>query len=431
MKGIVNRELNERAAPSVNALMTNAYSESKELNVLDATHGDEYDGDDTWYQLDNGNYVWAGAVDLVSDDQNLTEEDKIQYLISYRKIIGRGIPDKWETEVPDRLYFTPVRIGTKEASIRVNEMIPDLFVNSIAQSVKNFPAERKHVFIYIHGFQPIIPSLGMELLNGFTQNYMTHQDKKIAKLIMMTWPAQSISRKYVDDRAIRAGQQFTANHLFEVFKKLSVALHAQDRCLNLVLHSFGHQLLNGMVNPPPSVAGMSHKVFENIFFMAPDITYLSVKQGGASLPNYYVSNGGNTNVYNYDGLTSLTDNIYAFHDESDYVLYSSTQKFVKDASAMSQTDDYRNLGNYGNMLLAGAQMLPGLQFRQVSKLTPSLPPIPFLHYPFQDLRNGPRKAVERVRNLRDYSGLTLFRLIANVGRFTDHHRYLFTHKPVV
>src|SRR4051812_13259583 len=99
MKGIVNRLLNERVAPSVNATHTNDYVESNELDVIDAVPGDEYEGSDTWYQLSNGNYVWADGVDLVADDQKLSEEDKIQYLISYRKIIGRGIPDKWETDV--------------------------------------------------------------------------------------------------------------------------------------------------------------------------------------------------------------------------------------------------------------------------------------------------------------------------------------------
>lgn len=429
MKAIVNRPLNERSEPSVNATITNVYSVNNEIEVVDALPGDDYDGDDTWYRLGNGNYVWSGAADLMPDDSRVAEEDKSQYVISFRKVFGNGCADLNSTEVPDRLYFAPVRMGTAQSSVRFNELIPQAFATGVAQSVSAMPSARKHVFIYIHGFQPMSGSLGLNLLDSFTRNYMTQPVKKIAKVLLMTWPAQSWGRKYIDDRTIKAGRHFTTHNLFDFFTELSAALALDNRSLNLVVHSFGHQLLNGILNPPPVLTSGANRIFENIFLMAPDITYLSMQPGGARLPNYDNNSDQAEHIFNYDNLNLLTRNIHVFYDEHDFVLYSSTKKFVSDHTSRQQTDGYRNLGNYGDTLFSGP--MANYTFRNIDQLPQAQPPVSLLQYPFQGLRRSHERAIQRARQIGDYGGINLGRIVLNRGRFTNRHRYLFTSKAVV
>ena len=446
MRGIINRAINERLSPGVNAPVSASYEEGEVVDVRETVLGDLYDGENVWYKLNTGGYVWSGGVYVQRDFSGLkNEKDRDQFLISYRKIKRDARPDLDTKEPPDRLYFTPLRLPADTESIRVNELTPEVWVQGIIDSIKVLNDNRKHVFIYIHGYQ-LFSSLKLDLLSSFVLNYMNHPANKIAKVLFMAWPGQGgPGRKTVDDRSIRAGQQFTENKLFRYFEILSDKLKEEQKYLNLVIHSFGHQLLNGMLNPEKEQESIPQRpIFENVFLMAPDVSHITVKKFNdikdAKLRNYFKDNEGKDYYYQYSLLPKMANKVYVFHDKYDYLLYSSTKKFVNKgelnkamtkADRLAITSNYRNLGNYGNCLIDQADWETGFEYRDVTKLVENAPLADLSDYPFQDIRKGPGKNVDTVWTDEDYDGINALRIIFNGKRFPDHHRYLFTCKPVV
>jgi hypothetical protein len=178
-----------------------------------------------------------------------------------------------------------------EAGIRFNHLLPDPFANGLMSSIDKLENKsRNHVFLYIHGFQPF-SSLKLDLFSGFVNNYMNHPKNKIAKVLFFVWPAQGLSRKRADDRAIESGRNFTKNQLFDTLKHLSDRLEEKNMFLNLVVHSFGHQLLNGMLEHFDCKTLSNKPIFKNVFLMASDVTHLALnqtsKETGFDLPNFF------------------------------------------------------------------------------------------------------------------------------------------------
>jgi hypothetical protein len=440
MRGIVTLAINERLKPSVNAPVTATYDEGNFVDVKKSVLGDFFDGDDLWYQLHNGHYIWSGGVDVRVDCADLSDQDREHFLISYRQVHPNGKPNLDTKIPPDSLYFTPVKLPADTENIRVNNLISGVFANAVMQSLTGLDVKRKHVFVYIHGYQ-LFSSLKLDLLSSFVLSYLTHPDNTIAKMLFMAWPGQGgPSRKTVDDRTIRAGQNFTAKGLFEPFKELSDKLKNQNKCLNLVVHSFGHQLLDGMLNHN-SALKIPDKIFENIFLMAPDVSHVTVKENGKVLRNYYKDKDGQDYLYKYAGLRNLANKVHVFYDKYDYLLYSSTKKFVekgdlKDAKTrearLAITADYRNLGNYGNTEIDNSERLvPDFNYIDVDKLFAGAPPTDLSDFPFREIRNNQRNNVDSVWTDADYDGINAGGIIFNMKRFPDHHRYLFTCKPVI
>ena len=440
MKGIINTEVNERQRPNVNSRILQFYAVGDTINIVESVLGDPFDGEDIWYKLTNDAFVWSGAVDLQVDSSGLSEEDRNQWLISYRKVRDDGRPDMFANTPADHLYFSPLKLPTDSSSVRLNDLVPNLFVNGIMNAVRNLANQRDHVFIYIHGFQ-LLSSLKLDLLESFVNNYMTHPGNKIAKVLFMSWPAQGgPARKTVDDRSIRAGQAFTEKGLWETFTLLSQALAAEGKFLNLVVHSFGHQLLNGMLNPASGAeSNLPGQIFENIFLMAPDVSHVTIKHGGEDLRNYFSDEGAEKFHYEYSRLKNIGKKVYIFHDKYDYLLYSSTKKFVGrnlkpdmlPIDRFNLTKDYRNLGNYGSRQTAFSELEPGFNFVSLEDLIANNEPIVTNDFSFRPIRKEPGRLVDKVWTDADYDGINAGRIILNMKRFPEHHRYLFTCKPVV
>ena len=447
MRGVINTEINERRTPGVNSPITTFYKVGAIVEIEEAVIGDPYEGDDLWYKLKNGCYLWSGGVDIEADSAGLAPEDHDQYLISYRNIHPDGRPNMNSKSPPDKLYFTPVRLPAESESIRVNELMPELFAESVMQSVRKFNRDRGNVLIYIHGYQPLFPSLKLDLFLGLVKSYLTHPLNSIAKVIFLSWPAHGgAGRKTTDDRSIKMGEHFSDMGMFKTFKVLSDKLKAEGRALNLIVHSFGHQLLNGMINPfpanpiPTDPTGLKN-VFENIFLMAPDISVHVTKKGGKTLNNYFQDRDGRSFLYMYSGLTMLAKNVYVFHDKYDYLLYSSTKKFVGSRNLrgidspekrFEITGDYRNLGNYGKVKIDQTIDEEKFEFIDVDKLVTDGTPGKFSDFPFRHIKGTrPANEIEKVYANFDYSGINGEWIIFNINRFGSHHRYLFTCRPVV
>jgi hypothetical protein len=130
-----------------------------------------------------------------------------------------------------------------------------------------------------------------------------------------------------------------------------------------------------------------------------------------------------------------------FYDKYDYLLYSSTKKFVEKGdlkhaktreARLAITTDYRNLGNYGNTEIDNNErLIPDFNYIDVDKLSAGAPPADLSDFPFREIRDNPRGNVDSVWNDADYTGINAGGIIFNMKRFPDHHRYLFTCKPVV
>src|SRR5688572_9793476 len=111
MRGIVNRAMNERTSPGVNAPVCGAYDEGEVVDVMETVLGDLYDGENIWYKLNTGAYVWSGGVHVQRDFSGLmNKKDADQFLISYRKVKRDNRPDMDTKEPPNTLYFAPLRL---------------------------------------------------------------------------------------------------------------------------------------------------------------------------------------------------------------------------------------------------------------------------------------------------------------------------------
>lgn len=432
MKGLVTMELNgRRQNPGVNAPISAFYSENQVVDIAEALIGDTYDGNNVWYKLKDGGYVWSGAIELIPECEHMMELDKHQFLISYRQAGPDGRIDLNNKIAAKELYFAPIVLPATHDSIKVNKLLPGPFATSVVQSVQKLnDPRRKHVFLYIHGYQAF-PSLKLNLFTQFVENYMTQPDNKIAKALFMVWPAQGLSRKKSDDRALEAGRAFTSNHLFDTFTELSRQLKNNGMYLNLIVHSFGHQLLNGMINPLPNGVG---QIFENIFLMAPDVTHLAVKKGGGKLRNYYFSGDDDKVHYLYAPLTTIGKNINVFYDDMDLLLYASTKKFVykSDRDDPAIMNDYRNLGNYGcSQISPATDVEKGFSFFSVLDLVKDGESGGLLNFPYCDMPVHTQRVVKRVRDLADYGAVKDLDIFFHLQRYPSYHRYLFTCKQVV
>lgn len=439
MRGYIIEHCNEREQPYVDALVTGTYDKGAIVEVVDTQEGDEYDAESMWYQLSNGAYIWSGAVNIARDGSALPEEERKQYLISFRQRDGDGRPDL-NTKIPaENLYFSSLNLPADVDYVTVNDLSPKEFAGQVLQLLAPVPAEREHVFIYIHGYQ-IISSLKLDLLSNFVQSYVTHKQNKIAKVLFFAWPAQGLGRKTVDDRSIKAGQRFTEKNLFGYWEELSTALGKNGRKLNLLVHSFGHQLLNGMLNPDPAHTNKipKSKIFENIFLMAPDITHLALKTGGIELINNFPDSDRKNYHYEFSKLKDLSNHVHVFHNKYDYLLHVSTKKFLEhrmrrnpDEAEIISVRNYRGLGNYGNVMISAAEQENGFIFWDVEELIRKSPDGDLYNFPFRRMRKKLKKCMDRIWDNSDYGEIHFFQTLFNIGRTPDHHRYVFTCKQVV
>lgn len=440
MRGFITENCNARELPAMDALITGVYNTGDLVEIERDAVGEEYDAEDLWYQLSNGTYVWSGAISIMRDGSALPPEERKQYLISYRKRNEEdGRPDLDPKSPAQKLYFTQLQLPANPDTIQVDELTPQEFAQQVVQLVAPVDAAREHVFIYIHGYQ-MISSLKLELLAHFVQSYMTHQNNKIAKVLFFAWPAQGLSRKTVDDRSIRAGQQFNEKKLFNYWEVLSKALSDNGRKLNLLVHSFGHQFLNGMLNPEKGQVDHipSNKVFENIFLMAPDITHMALQKDGVLLKNNFADSGIVEYHYQFSKLKDLASQVHVFHDKYDYLLHVGTKKFLEKRMRRSpdETDldlirKYRALGNFANLMIPDLQKETGFNFWDVEDLIKKNVEVDAYDFPFRTLKKKMTKSIDRLWNSSDYSEINFFQTLFSVGRTPDHHRYLFTCKQVV
>ncbi len=428
MKGIIIKNTYLRSRPSVNAQELAELDINETVFIADIVLGDEVDENDEWYRLREIGFVWSGAVQPDTTLDLPDSEDFIQYLISYRKTSPAGKPKTDSTDIPERLSFQRLVLPAMYENLALHQD-EDFFVGNIINDLrKSTVATKKHVILYVPGYQPL-PNLSFELWEAFVQHYFKHPSQSVAKVIFFSWPSHQLGRRTIDDRAIEAGKRFGANHLHSVITKLSEQLKLIGKTLNLVVHSFGHQLLNGFLNSGLPFNERS-RVFHRIFLMAPDITKESLRPpNGIFLKNFYTGSGhSGTSHYNLTEISSLALGTHIFWDKYDYLLHVSTRKFaekiVGTTEEYPQILDYRNLGNYQRKYI-----WQNVYHYDLQTLIPTGG-----DKGFKNLFDRPkwRRRMEEVADREEsYQDIGEFiALLLNNGKFTKHHRYLFTSKTV-
>lgn len=428
MKGIIIKYTHLRSRPSVNAPILAYLDIHETVLIQDIVLGDEVDENDEWYMLENQGFVCSEAVKPDSLLDLKDREDFTQYLISYRKTNPYGKPKTDSTDIPDSLSFQRLVLPALYENLNLHDDV-DFFVGNIINDLQNLQnAGKQHVILYVPGYQPL-PNLSFELWENFVQNYMEHPGQSVAKVIFFTWPSHQLGRKTIDDRALRAGQLFGANRLYEVIRKLSEQLADIGKTLNLVVHSFGHQLLNGFLNSGVTF-NSSSRVFHRIFLMAPDIVEGSMASpNGVDLTNYYGAN--EKSHYNLSGINKIAGETHVFWDKYDYLLHVSTRKFAQKILGTPEEEkeipNYRNLGNYGPKYTGS----PGIYYHNLQALLATSSD----QGRFKNLYDRPkwRKRMDRLMEGKaSYLdvGDTLT-LVLNNRKFARHHRYLFTSKAVI
>lgn len=427
MKGLIIKYTRLRSRPRVNAPTLADLDINETVFIRDIVLGDEVDENDEWYMLEDGGFVCAEAVMPDSPLRLRDTEDLTHYLISYRKTGPYGKPKTDSKDIPEKLSFQRLVLPAVYENLNLHDD-PDFFIENLVDDLNRLQnPNKKHVILYVPGYQPL-PNLSFTLWENFVQNYMEHPGQSVAKVIFFTWPSHQLGRKTIDDRSIFAGEQFGKNHLYTVFTKLSKALPA-GTTLNLVVHSFGHQLLNGFLNSGV-VFNDNSRIFHRIFLMAPDITEGAMASPwGIYVRNFYGGNGS-FSLYNLSKINKIARETHVFWDSYDYLLHVSTRKF---AEAVVGTDEeypqilnYRNLGNYGPKYNNPGVYYHNLQTILVNSTDKS---------GFINLSERP-KWKKRMDKLMNDQGSYLdvgdvFTLALNNGKFAKHHRYLFTSKAVV
>ncbi|SDF50441.1 Alpha/beta hydrolase of unknown function [Dyadobacter soli] len=431
MEGIINDDLDRQSQrPGPNGTQP-LLTKGTKVTIIRA----ENDGRTLWYVTSGGTKVIANKVELDAYS-GLSDLDKSHFFICYRANKA-GIPVIDMADAPSKLAFANLPPAPNR-DFKVMELFPEVWATGVTQAVTRLPESRKHVFVYIHGFD-WEPGLKLELVPQFVQSYLAHPQNSVANVLYFGWPSYGW-RKKADDRSIGYGEQFTRNGLFEYFEVLSRKLKEAGKTLNLVVHSFGHQLLNGMVNP-----GDGHSIptgiFENIFLMAPDITHLAVQKGGVQLRNMRRKFKGPHFHYNYTPLKQLAKNVHIYYDPSDYLLYVSSKQFNLNENtaafdprpdAEGLTTDFRNLGSYGDEIFKNdpnLQLEEGFNFYNVLDIIKnSTDPEPDpLYYGFLDNTDD---AMAKARE-GDYSGIKLLSTFWDRHFLMNHHAYLFSCRPVV
>lgn len=98
MKARVKVHLNERTQrPSVNAPNPSFLKPNDPIEIVDIINGDPIDGNNVWYELDNGAFVWSGGIEGVTSmnvDQVSSSNDYnslIKISNSLKSSLGKGI----------------------------------------------------------------------------------------------------------------------------------------------------------------------------------------------------------------------------------------------------------------------------------------------------------------------------------------------------
>jgi subtilisin family serine protease len=165
MKVTVNCNLNVRVGkPGLNAPSYQYLAPGSILEVDGKLYkGDSFDGIDTWYKDEAGNYYWSGGIKL-----NLLQTIELQEMVNYNKLV-QNIPDNWRVTEGKDIVIAIVDTGCsnhfalqnsikdKYNSIKNNKNVDDISNSSHGTFISGIIAARNNPMI--NGIAPQVQLL--------------------------------------------------------------------------------------------------------------------------------------------------------------------------------------------------------------------------------------------------------------------------------
>ncbi len=215
---------------------------------------------------------------------------------------------------------------------RIVKYRTNTFVGTIRSSLKKQAS--KNVLFFIHGYHPFKKELHIHLLDELVKYYSHSANQKgFGSIIFFSWPNMGLQWKE-DDEALNIGKTL-ATRYGDIFTGIKDVCEDEGGKFYLMCQSFGHHVLNGLVNHLKT----STPCFRKVFLLAADIPNQSLNsspQVGIHVPNRIGYNGRYTH-YNLTPLQFLSKEIHVFYDLYDVILTASKKSFLKKYERLGKT----------------------------------------------------------------------------------------------
>ena len=170
--------------------------------------------------------------------------------------------------------------------------------------------EHRDVLFFIHGHRLWLPGLRLGLLRELHDRYVAGPRGPVGVIVFFSWPDRGWPWSE-DDEAYASGDA-----LFARGAGLLAALRdAADGRLHLLVQSFGHHLLAGMV--ARAVAdGHDRPPFRSCLLAGADVPQSSIRCGGVTV----TSRGDAGRSYRFDQMHRLAERTVVYYDPHDRIL---------------------------------------------------------------------------------------------------------------
>ncbi len=197
MRALIIENTFSKERPNTFSKNVKEYARGMIVELSEPVFSEEAGSDSQWYNLEDSSeaaneYLPEDCVRIHITCSSLPVPDQTQYLIAYHQVNADGTIKVDRKNAPDQLCFAPVKLPHTESELKVNHWTKEMLSNTIVNSLNGLKDTQRHVFIYIPGYQlQILNQTRLDLLAGFTLSYLAHPDNSIAKVLFLSWPAQS------------------------------------------------------------------------------------------------------------------------------------------------------------------------------------------------------------------------------------------------
>lgn len=255
------------------------------------------------------------------------------FILSNRKVhphFKTFTPD-WKLDSYKDLHYTPFEFEDRYYEERSHLSAVGLdagqgFIDAVVESAKDLPQPYRNVTLYIHGFHHVINvSYKLDVMKGMTDAYCTQDEntRTVGKFIFFSWPATE-SRTHMAAVAWDMGVGMDTGKNAKLFEDLYAALKKENIQFNLMVHSFGHHLLNSFLWARNNEQN-TQKLFDQVFLFAPDIPHGSLSQKGG------MYNPIRKRHFNLNGLETVAGITHVYYYKHDRMLISGTCEEIRSA----------------------------------------------------------------------------------------------------
>lgn len=263
------------------------------------------------------------------------------HLITNRRLRPDGRMDAWHPKPDPAGVIRHAAVPVAALSRRNHRPAPldaDRLCGAVRDSLRLQDGRRRDVLFFIHGHRLFLPGLRLGLLRTLHDRYAAGPRGPVGVIVFFSWPDRGWPWSE-DAEAYRSGRSFFAGNA----GLLAALRDAAGGRLHLLVLSFGHHLLAGMVAQAVA-AGHDAPPFRTCLLAGADVPQAAIGVGGVTVS----SRGDAGRSYRFDQLHRLGERTVVYHDPRDPVLPGSRRLMMV---------RYRRLGRFG---CAGLQVpVPG------------------------------------------------------------------------